>query len=501
MNKQIALSGNPIVEYLGEEATDFTREDIIKYIEENEIRHVNFMYPSSDGRLKTLNFFINNRAYLEEILIYGERVDGSSLFTFIDSSNSDIYVIPRIKTAFLDPFTEEPSVSFLCAFFDKDSNPLASSPQHTLHKAAEEFRKTTSMEFCTMGELEYYVIADNVPLYEAEKQHGYHESEPYAKFNKFRCECMTYIAQTGGLMKYGHSEVGNFILNDKLYEQNEIEFLPTLVEDAADQLMLAKWVIRNLGFMRGLNVTFAPKIISGNAGSGLHVHMKVTKGGKNMMLKNGKLSDIAKRVIAGLVDTADAFTAFSNMNPTSYFRLVPHQEAPTNICWGDRNRSALIRVPLGWNANKDMSAMVNPNEKPLRLTSSQKQTIEIRNGDGSADIYLMMAAVTVAARHGFEMDDALEVAAKNYVDVNIHKAENSSKLSTLASLPDSCYKSAQALRAKKDIYTAKGVFDSDMLESQARMLENFKDQSLREDVTKKGEKAILEVVNKYFHCG
>ena len=90
-------------------------------------------------------------------------------------------------------------------------------------------------------------------------------------------------------------EVGNFTLNGKIYEQNEIEFLPTKVEEAADQLMIAKWVIRNLAYSYGLDITFAPKITVGKAGSGLHVHMRIMKDGKNQMLADGALSETARK--------------------------------------------------------------------------------------------------------------------------------------------------------------------------------------------------------------
>ena len=198
---------------------------------------------------------------------------------------------------------------------------------------------------------------------------------------------MQYIAQAGGQIKYGHSEVGNFTLNGKIYEQNEIEFLPTKVEAAADQLMIAKWVIRNLAYEYGLDITFAPKITTGKAGSGLHIHMRIMKEGKNQMLHDGILSETARKAIAGMMVLAPSITAFGNTNPTSYFRLVPHQEAPTNICWGDRNRSVLVRVPLGWAAQKDMCASANPLEKASNYDTTQKQTVEMRSPDGSADLY------------------------------------------------------------------------------------------------------------------
>ena len=382
MNQELLISPTHLATFLHKTAAEFTKADIISYIQQNEIRMVNFMYPAADGRLKTLNFVINNAAYLDAILTCGERVDGSSLFPFIEAGSSDLYVIPRFRTAFVDPFAELPTLVMLCSFFNKDGEPLESSPEYTLHKACKAFTEVTGMEFQAMGELEYYVIAEDDGMFPATDQRGYHESGPYAKFNDFRTQCMSYIAQTGGQIKYGHSEVGNFMLDDKDYEQNEIEFLPVRAEDAADQLIIAKWVIRNLAYQYGYDITFAPKITVGKAGSGLHIHMRMMKDGQNQMLKGGILSDTARRAIAGMMLLAPSITAFGNTNPTSYFRLVPHQEAPTNVCWGDRNRSVLVRVPLGWSAKTDMCALANPLELDSHYDTTQKQTVEMRSPDG-----------------------------------------------------------------------------------------------------------------------
>lgn len=257
---ETALTNNRVLKYLGKNPEDITREDLVDFVVNNGVEMINFMYPAADGRLKTLNFVINDLDYLNTILTSGERVDGSSLFPgFIEAGNSDLYVIPRYSTAFLDPFAEIPTLSMLCNFFDKDGNELASSPERALRRACAEFRKATGLEFQAMGELEYYVISPDEGMFPASDQRGYHESAPFAKFNDFRTRCMQYIARTGGKIKYGHSEVGNFTLNGMNYEQNEIEFLPVPAEQAADQLMLAKWVIRNLASRLNLNVTFAPK--------------------------------------------------------------------------------------------------------------------------------------------------------------------------------------------------------------------------------------------------
>ena len=500
MNNQLELNPNKVVAYLGKPAKEFTKADIVRYIRENGVRMVNFMYPAGDGRLKTLNFVINNAAYLDAILTCGERVDGSSLFPFIEAGSSDLYVLPRFSTAFLDPFAEIPTLSMLCSYFNKDGEPLESSPEHTLRKACRAFNKVTGMQFEAMGELEYYVIAPDEGLFPATDQKGYHESAPYAKFNEFRTTCMAYIAQAGGQIKYGHSEVGNFTIDGLIYEQNEIEFLPVAAEDAADQLMIAKWIIRNLAYQMGYDITFAPKITAGKAGSGLHIHMRIVKDGQNQMLDGGILSATARRAIAGMMELAPSITAFGNTNPTSYFRLVPHQEAPTNICWGDRNRSVLVRVPLGWAAKSDMCQIANPLEPLSNYDTTQKQTVEMRSPDGSADLYQLIAGLAVACRHGFEMENALEVAEKTYVNVNIHQKENADRLKDLAQLPDSCEASADCLERQRAVFEEHNVFSPAMIDGIIKKLRAYGDKTLRSDIADNQE-AMLELVRRYFHCG
>ena len=500
MNKDLEMNPNKLVAFLGKPACEFTKADIVRFIKENGVRMVNFMYPAGDGRLKTLNFVINNEAYLDAILTCGERVDGSSLFAFIEAGSSDLYVLPRFSTAFLDPFAEIPTLSMLCSYFNKDGEPLESSPENTLRKACKAFKDVTGMDFQAMGELEYYVIAPDSGLYPATDQKGYHESAPYAKFNEFRTQCMSYIAQAGGQIKYGHSEVGNFTLQDFVYEQNEIEFLPVNAENAADQLMIAKWIIRNLANQYGYDVTFAPKITAGKAGSGLHVHMRIMKDGKNQMLENGILSATARKAIAGMMELAPSITAFGNTNPTSYFRLVPHQEAPTNICWGDRNRSVLVRVPLGWAAKSDMCRIANPLEAESTYDTSQKQTVEMRSPDGSADLYQLIAGLAVACRHGFELENALEIAERTYVNVNIHQKENEDKLKSLAQLPDSCEASADCLESQREIFEKYNVFSPSMIDGIIKKLRSYQDRTLRQEIGDDQDE-MIKLVYRYFHCG
>ena len=501
MDTNYEFNPHPLVRFLKKSPREFTKEDIIRYVKENQIEMVNFRYPGADGRLKTLNFIINDLDYLDSILSCGERVDGSSLFPYIEAGASDLYVLPRFRTAFLNPFSEIPAIDILCSFYNKDGQPLDMSPEYVLRKAHQELRRVTGMEYEVMGELEYYVVSPLEELFLASDQRGYHESTPFNKGQEMRALAMKYIAATGGQIKYGHSEVGNFTAGDEMYEQNEIEFLPVPIEEAADQLMIAKWILRTLAYQYGVDLTFAPKITVGKAGSGLHIHTRLVKEGKNMMVTDGKLNDNALHAIAGYLDLAPSLTAFGNTNPTSYFRLVPHQEAPTNICWGDRNRSVLVRVPLGWTGDVvGMMHDANPLEQPTSRDYSIKQTVEFRCPDGSADIYLLIAGLTVAARHGFEMENALQYARDRYVDVNIFDDANKAVLDRLSQLPTSCAESADCLQAQRAIFERHGVFSPRLIDGLIAKLRGYNDRTLRQDLNNDEDK-IMALVKQYFYCG
>ena len=498
--EQLKFNPNPLVAFLEKPMVEFTKADILKIIEEFHIEMINFRYMADDGRLHTLNFVIQSLAHADEVLTSGERVDGSSLFPYIEAGNSDLYVIPRFRTAFLDPFTNVPTLNLLCSFYTKDGEPFALAPEYTLQKAGRAFCEATGgMEFEVMGELEYYAIAPKDDMYMPEDQHGYHVSMPFCKFEEFRTEAMCMIAAAGGEIKYGHSEVGNFTHGDLMYEQNEIEFLPTNLEAAADQLVIAKWMMRELGYKYGITVTFAPKITVGKAGSGMHVHTRVSKDGRNMYVGQDGLSDVALKTMAGILSLAGSLTAFGNTNPTSYFRLVPHQEAPTNICWGDRNRSAMVRVPLGWTKGSgNMMAHANPLEKNDEVDFSHKQTIELRTPDGSANIYLLLAGMAVAARHGFEMRDAIQYAKDRYVSVNIFEHED--VLNRLEVLPDSCVASADLLERDRAVYEQDGIFAPQLIDGIIKELRAFNDRTLRAEIGGDSQK-ILELVETFIHCG
>lgn len=501
----VELNPNKLVQYLNKPASEFTKEDIIKFVKENGIKMLTFRYVGGDGRLKALAFVIRDEEHLDNLLSAGERVDGSSIFSYIEADSSDLYVVPKYRTAFLNPFEEIPTLDILCSYFDKEGTPLKSASETVMKKASQTLTEKTGYELQAMGELEYYIIAnkDEVNMnFPAVDQAGYHESNPFTKFDQLRKEAMLYISEAGGKIKYGHSEVGNFTDDKYYYEQNEIEFETDTLENSADSLLIAKWMLRMLADQYGVRVSFAPKITVGKAGSGLHVHMKLLKDGKSVMVENGDVSDVAKRAMAGILDIASGITAFGNRIPTSYLRLVPHQEAPTNICWGDRNRSALVRVPLGWfsEGSNSMVALANPNYNEDFRDHSYKSTFEFRAADPSADLYLLFAAFAVGIRHGFEMENALEVAKKLYISVNIFKDEHKDRLAQLEHLPASCYESAQALKKQKDIFMEYDVFTEGMINDAAKELEALNDDQLSERLYGKNDE-IRKLVDAYLHIG
>lgn len=490
---------NKIAHYLNKPPKDFTKKDLIKFIEENKIEMVNFRYVGGDGRLKTLNFYITSKAQLDSILSRGERVDGSSLFHYIDPQSSDLYVIPRYRSAFVNPFSEIPAVDILCSFFSKDGYPLQVSSENILRKAHYILKESTGFEMEAMAELEYYVFFEKNNLYSVSTQKGYEESSPFIKFENLRIEAMKKIAECGGVIKYGHSEVGHIVEGEREMEQHEIEMFPVPIEEAADQVVIAKWILRKIAYKYGVILTFAPKISIGHAGSGLHIHTKLTKNGKNIMVDQNGLTDIARKVIAGFLNLSPSLTAFGNTVPISYLRLVLHQEAPTNICWGDRNRSVLVRVPLGWVGVDHMIKEVNPGEVVKEEKPFLHQTVEFRCPDGSADIYLLLAGLAVAARHGFEREDSLELAKKLYVDKNIFSPEYKETLKKIPKLPSSCWESAQNLLKQREIYQKDGVFPEVVIDGIAKKLKNYNDKDLNKKLQNKSDE-VRKIVEEYLYC-
>lgn len=234
--------------------------------------------------------------------------------------------------------------------------------------------------------------------------------------------------------------------------------------------------------------------------------MKLLKDGKNVVFdENGEVSEISKKAIAGIMELAPSLTAFGNCVPTSYLRLEPNQEAPTKICWGERNRSALVRVPLGWSKNAvEMFKIANEGLEPSNVNTSQKPTFEFRVPDGSADIYLLISALAVAVREGLSNPNALQIADKFKIEGNIFREEYKDVADKLPNLPTSCVESSKKLQEQKAIYTKNNVFPSEVIDYQIKKLQAFNDENLSQKIQTTLEpektKIINDLVNKFINC-
>ncbi len=504
-NLEYRLSGktvDAIASELQKERCSFTSKNIIKFIRAQGFDCVNFCYVAGDGRLKTLSFAPHDEKHLDRILHEGERVDGSSIFSHIDPGASDLYVVPRYSTAFINPFSAEPTLNLLCSYFDMKGDPLPSSPDNLTRKAMQVIQGVAGVEMLAMGELEYYVVfGAEHEVYPGIPQRNYHESTPFVKWAHLREVTMLELARMGALVKYGHSEVGHVPSHgDMRMEQHEIELLPEPLDVAADHIVLAKWLLRNFSAEMGVTVTYAPKVGIEHAGSGLHVHIDLLKDGRSQLLDEaGELTGLALRANYGMLHLAPGLTAFGNTVPTSYLRLMPHHEAPTNICWGKSNRSALVRVPLGWVGADLMASIANPqDETAAQWKSIPRQTLEYRVSDGSANMHQLLAGLAAAVVCGYREADAIQRAKELQVEGNLFK--NEQLMHTFEKLPSSCDESASALLRLRDYFEADGIFQADMIDGIAASLKKFNDRDMLK-MARSDEEYTRRLVDEYFHVG
>ncbi len=505
---------NPLLLLLNKPTRDFRRRDLLKVIEQRGIERITFHYTALDGKLKELKIPVTNRLQAETILAEGERVDGSSLFKgMVDMAVSDLYVVPLFRTAFLNPF-DEGSLDFVCRYLNRDGEPAPFTMDNILARAYSLFRRTSGLELHTLGELEFYLLSPaGDGTYVPQKQRGYHNAAPFGKSGEVLDEMLRHITQITGAVKYAHCEVGfvdrvsseNPELAGRRAEQLEIEYLPRPADEMADDLVLGRWIIRNTAHKHGAVATFTPKIEEGVAGSGLHIHAELKKAGKNIMCgRDGKLSEQARRLIGGLCRYADSLTAFGNTVSSAYLRLVPHQEAPTRICWSDQNRSVLIRVPLGWSNLHDLAGRINPPDPSPLPKAEGRQTVELRSPDGSALIHLLMAGMVMAGEWGFRKDAGgpqaegpLQIAERLYVKGNIF--EDKELLNRLPTLPSSCVASSRILLEKRALYEREGIFPPSVIDYVARLLASEDDEHMNRKVDDLPEDRRLKDMRRIMH--
>ncbi len=485
MSEKFALA-NPLCQLLGKDRNDFSRADLLKVVRTKEVERFTFRYTGGDGRLKELRLPFSDTAQADRILAAGERVDGSSLFKgFVDAGESDLYVVPVYRSAFINPF-DPTSLDFICRFLDREGRRAPFTPDNILALAHERFRQRTGYELWALAEPEFYLISPNQgEHYIPSRQAGYHAAAPYFKSNEVVNEMLRHLSRITGAIKYAHSEVG-FIesmvsdetqLNGRRAEQHEIEFHSHPIEEMGDFMSIAQWIIRKIAYRNGIIATFAPKIEEGIAGNGYHIHLELIRKGQNFMATGeGRLSEDALKMIGGLITYASTISAFGNTVATSYRRLVPNQEAPTRICWSDSNRSVLIRVPLGWSGGANLARFINPRETEDYQDQRGRQTVEIRSPDGSASGHLLLAALVTAAEYGLTQPRMIQLAEQTRVEGNIFRDQNT--LSRLQSLPASCVHAARLLREQHSLYDEYGVFPPHVIDHIRHLLEMEDDEYL-----------------------
>lgn len=498
---------NPLSAFLEKPAQDFQRADFIKVIKEKKIERITFHYTALDGKLKELRLPFSSREEADNILAEGERVDGSSLFKgMVDVSLSDLYVVPEYKTAFLNPFDNK-SLDFICRFLTKEGKRAPFALDNILANAYQLFRKNSGLELYALGELEFFLICGrDQETYPLQKQQGYHEAEPFMKSGGILNEMVRTITQTTGAVKYIHSEVGSIgtiqskvdEIAGKSAEQLEVEFMSKPVEEMADALVIGRWLIRNVAYRHGCTATFTPKLAEGIAGNGFHFHLELKKNKRNIMVdSDGKLSELALRLIGGLCEYADSLTAFGNTTASSYLRLVPDQEAPTRLFWSDMDRNAMIRVPLAWSNVSHLARVLNPQEEAGVEGSESRQTVELRTPDGSALVYLLLAGIVMAAEWSLKDKNSLKLTKKYYAKGGLSK--DSASLESFPELPRSCEESSRILLEKRALYEREDVFPSGVIDYVAQLLQEEKDKGLNKKLKSLSGKGRLDEILKIMH--
>jgi glutamine synthetase len=461
-------------------------EDIVKFISENSIKIVNLCHIPEDGRLKTLSFSATDNDRVYEILEFGERVDGSNLFSVIDAGKSDIYIAPDIERAFVNPFSTIPTLNILCVYLGENGKPFDVAPKFVLWKAENRLADSKGIILKALAELEFYVIAkqENEPLFLGELDKNYHESSPFARFEELRNEVLITLAGMGISTKYGHGEVGRIFTKDGFFmEQHEIEFTSQNLAETAENIAIAKWIIRNTCAKYGLSVSFSPKVAVEHVGNGMHIHLCAIKDGKNIIANNnGTLSVEATKMIGGILKFAPSLSAFGNTTPVSYLRFIARKESPMHICWSARNRLALIRIPLWWDFKRKTGK------------GNLKETFEYRAPDPLANAYLLFAAIVQAVNYALENPKETSKIAE---DLHVDGREKSKRLEIL---PCSCDEAARNLGRNRRFYEAKGVFPRKLIDKTIETLRAYKDKDLWKNLADKPEK-IDKMLKQYLHYG
>lgn len=441
-----------------------TFEQAKKFVEEKTIQMVDLKFCDLWGRWHHLT--VPASQFVPAIMEQGIGFDGSAV-GLKSVKAGDMVLVPDLGTAFVDPFWEAPTLSFICTTLEADTHQVFTNDPRNLAIRAEAYLRSTGLADRSLWgpEFEFYIF-DSV-AYENGSNHagyrldsceadwnsgigghghyiplhgGYHAIPPKDQLFNLRSEMTLHLEAMGVPVKYHHHEVGG-------PGQSEIETPMMGLVPAGDATLLVKYVTKMTAHAHGKTVTFMPKPLFGEAGSGMHFHQHLFKGKQNVFYDPrgyGCMSETALYYIGGLLQHGAALLALTNPSTNSYRRLVPGFEAPVNAFFSLGNRSAAVRIPKY--ANQPETARM-----------------EFRPPDATCNVYLALAAQLLAGLDGIH--NRLDPRALGFgpIDANIF-AWTETQRAEIHKLPASMREAMEALQADHDFLLAGGVFSPEMIQ-------------------------------------
>jgi glutamine synthetase len=435
-----------------------------KFVAKENIEAIDLKYIDLNGRWRHVTIPVS--AFNDQLMVEGVGFDGSSV-GFRKTHMSDMaLLIPDLSTGMIDPFWERKTLSFICGIVEADTRqPFPLDPRSVAKRAEEYLSQIGWVDWSNWGPEMEFNIFDNISysikmnqasyqLVSSEAQFGaeelgtgakirpsdgYHAMAPADTLYDLRSEMMTYLEAMGVEIRYHHHEGGGA-------GQLEIEVPMEELLKTADNVMLIKYVAKMVAQKHGKIVTFMPKPICGDNGSGMHVHQNLWKGNKNLFYapeNYAGLSDLALSYIAGLFEHGPALLAFTNPSTNSYRRLVPGFEAPTHLYFSLGNRTAAVRIPK-------------------YATSEEEKRIEFRTPDATSNIYYCLAAQLLAGIDGIEKK--LDSQKYGPIDEDVHKWPDE-KLKKVKALPTNLGAVLDALKQDYEFLLQGNVFSKELIEA------------------------------------
>lgn len=396
---------------------------------------------------------------IERLVNEGVGFDGSS-YGFRKVESSDMILIPDLTTAVVDPFREAPTLSFFANIFltDDRRTPFSQDGRMLARRAEGILKETIGIDKSWWGpEFEFYIFSKvrfdtrtSASFYEVEHaeeffKNAYHAANPFDVYDDFRDEACRILKQFGVEVKYHHHEAGE-------RGQQEIETYFSDLLTTADRIVTTKYALFNFARQKDLFITFMPKPMYQQAGNGMHLHLFLTKNGKNAFYKKGEygnLNQLARCFIGGLLKHGPALSAFTNPSTNSYKRLVPGYEAPVALTYGQGNRASAIRIP---------KYVSNPDE--VRF--------EYRPPDSTANPYLCLAAMLLAGIDGVVKQ--IDPVKEGYGPSDKNFADDSQK-DHIHFLPRNLDEALDALAGDHEFLLRGGLFTQDLLDQWVKLKE------------------------------